>query len=65
MHFDAFAKRNLSLEAYLGPLGAPPKQGRPASPQPVPAQSAVPGVGQPSASAVPSKTSREPGVALN
>ena len=65
MHFDAFAKRNLSLEAYLGPLGAPSKQGRPASPQPVPAQSAVPGVGQPSASAVPSKTSREPGVALN
>ncbi|MFM7033773.1 MAG: PDZ domain-containing protein [Planctomycetia bacterium] len=72
MHFDAFAKRSLSLERYLGPLAAPrSRPGEPAAvaPQPqaesVPARASVPSANPPSVSAQPPKNSRDPGVALN
>jgi cytochrome c551/c552 len=67
MHFDAFAKRSLPLEAYLGPLAAPQQPAQPTAPaagQP-PAQTAVPPTNPPSAAVPPPKSSRVQGVALN
>ncbi len=69
MHFDAFAKRRLSLESYLGPLAPParpPQAGQPASPASVPAAAADPRQGgAPPAAADRPQNSRGPGVALN
>lgn len=66
MHFDAFAKRSLPLEAYLGPLAAPPQPGKPAAPPAqTPAQTAVPPANPPSAMTPGPKASRGDGVALN
>ncbi len=64
MHFDAFAKRSLPLEAYLGPLAAPQQPTAPAGGQP-PSQTAVPSANPPSAALPSSKNSRSQGVALN
>ena len=59
MHFDLFAKRNLSLEAFL-------RQPPPAAPAESagPAQSAAPMIGPPAAAFTPAGSSRPP-VALN
>jgi cytochrome c551/c552 len=67
MHFDAFAKRSLPLEAYLGPLAAPQQPPQPVAPAngSAPAQTAVPAENPPSAAVPPRKNSRGPGVALN
>lgn len=69
MHFDAFAKRSLPLEAYLGPLAAPQQPANPPQPAPaagpVPSQTSVPAVNPSSAAAPTLKNSRSPGVALN
>jgi cytochrome c551/c552 len=69
MHFDAFAKRRLSLESYLGPLAPParpPQAGQPAPPASVPAAAADPRQGAaPPAAADRPQNSRGPGVALN
>jgi cytochrome c551/c552 len=70
MHFDAFAKRSLPLEAYLGPLAAPQQPGQqvaPAAQAPaqVPAQTSAPPANPPSAKAASSAGSRGDGVALN
>jgi cytochrome c551/c552 len=60
MHFDAFAKRNFRLDAYLGPQAAPP---RPAGQ--APAQTGTPPADPPRAAAPAPASSRPPGVALN
>jgi hypothetical protein len=66
MHFDAFAKRSLPLEAYLGPLAAPKQPGQVSPPgggQP-PAQTALPPANPPAAAVPAPNNSRGPGVAL-
>ena len=67
MHFDAFAKRSLPLEAYLGPLAVPQSPVQPAAPAAgqTPAQTAVPPPNPPSAAVPTPGNSRGDGVALN
>ncbi|MFM8377739.1 MAG: hypothetical protein ACKOB1_00280, partial [Planctomycetia bacterium] len=69
MHFDTFAKRNLSLDAYLRqqpPQPAPAAQNQPAPGQPAAATPPPPGRPQARAGSQPPRPdSRQPPVALN
>ena len=61
MHFDSFAKKNLSLEAYLKQQPLAPNQ-----PSPAPPNASVPDAGAVLPTPAPStKDSRSPGVATN
>jgi len=64
MHFDAFAKRTLPLDSYLGPLASPQPPDAPESGADVPAQTSRIDEVPPSA-AIRGQNSPEDGVALN
>jgi hypothetical protein len=67
MHFDTFAKRNLSLEAYLRQQPAAPAAGQapPSGPAGQPSRPVPAGQSLQEKQPTPPLNSRPPGVALN